>query len=176
MKNIKKEKVNNIRTSLIDKIRLDPFYSNIKSEKHINDGLLFTFESNTVKEIFVPLMEYRIKCFIGFTMNGTSEDSKFLIFKIRISTDPNIKSLLYLESKITSIIEVLTNEENLYKIKKTNLIDPNKIAFVKDIDFDDVHEIRNREQYSVIEGYLNFMDILDSDDEFLDVQITKDDE
>lgn len=122
MKNIKKEKVNNIRTSLIDKIRLDPFYSNIKSEKHINDGLLFTFESNTVKEIFVPLMEYRIKCFIGFTMNGTSEDSKFLIFKIRISTDPNIKSLLYLESKITSIIEVLTNEENLYKIKKTNYV------------------------------------------------------
>ncbi len=47
---------------------------------------------------------------------------------------------------------------------------------VKDIDFDDVHEIRNREQYSVIEGYLNFMDILESDDEFLDVQITKDDE
>jgi rRNA maturation protein Rpf1 len=47
---------------------------------------------------------------------------------------------------------------------------------VKDIDFNDVHEIRNRDQYSVIEGYLNFMDILQSDDEFLDVQITKDDE
>lgn len=46
---------------------------------------------------------------------------------------------------------------------------------IKDLNFEDVH-IREREQYSVIEGYLNFMDILESDDEFLDVQITKDDE
>jgi hypothetical protein len=47
---------------------------------------------------------------------------------------------------------------------------------IKDLDFEDVHEIREREQYSVIEGYLNFMDILESDDEFLDVQITKDED
>lgn len=47
---------------------------------------------------------------------------------------------------------------------------------VKDLDYEDVHEIREREQYSVLEGYLNFNDILESDDEFLDVQITKDED
>ena len=47
---------------------------------------------------------------------------------------------------------------------------------IKDLDFEDVHEIREREQYSVIAEYLNFMDILESDDEFLDVQITKDED
>jgi len=44
---------------------------------------------------------------------------------------------------------------------------------IKDLNFEDVQERREREQYSVIEGYLNFMDVLESDDEFLDVQITK---
>lgn len=47
---------------------------------------------------------------------------------------------------------------------------------VKDLDYEDVHEIREKEQYSVLEDYLNFNDILESDDEFLDVQITKKEE
>lgn len=47
---------------------------------------------------------------------------------------------------------------------------------IKLLDYDDLHEIRNKDQYSIIEGYLNFMDILCSDDELLDVQITKDED
>lgn len=42
---------------------------------------------------------------------------------------------------------------------------------IKDIDFGDVHLIRDRIQYSIIEGLINYMDILKSDDEFLDVQV-----
>lgn len=44
---------------------------------------------------------------------------------------------------------------------------------IQDINLDDVHEIRDKEQYLIIEQYLNPMDVLSVDDEFLDVQITR---
>lgn len=47
---------------------------------------------------------------------------------------------------------------------------------IKSLNFEDVHELRQREQYLVIEEYINFIDFIESDDDFLDVKITKDED
>lgn len=51
------------------------------------------------------------------------------------------------------------------------LVTPEEAKILKSLEYDEVSERRNSEAYSILEGYINPMEILDCDREYTDVEI-----